>query len=316
MYPVIDSTTRTGKSAYAVVDGLTRKIRAGYGVVGGVTKQFFASGAKFVSYTGDYTESSVEIDGAAYTLYTLTSSGTLTIEGDGALFWMCGSGAGGQNGSNTTGDFHSGMGGGAGYISQGVLTGGEYAVVIGAGGKANSNGNQSKIGEIVANGGKKDGSGGSGGGGGHELNTSTTSNGITAKDGGTGQGIECVPFGLSSLGEHCDGGGGGGARHDRYTTNKRAATGGAGGSNGSNGRKGKVTTDTVGIETTAGGTGGTGGKKGGGTGGGAVGSIDATPATFYGSGGGGGYASRTQNTTSSGNGSAGYQGVLYIAIPA
>lgn len=268
-----------------------------------------SAGARFVGYTGTYTESSAEIDGAAYTLYTLTTSGTLTVEGEGIMFWMCGGGGGGQKGvSGYSG--YSGMGGGGGYISQGELASGEYAVVIGAGGKSNGNGGQTQIGEMTADGGKKDGSGSSGGGGGSTLEYA---NEITLNNGGTGQGVGCVPFGLSSLDAHCAGGGGGGALNNRHTSDKRNAKGGAGGSNGANGEKGRKS-HTISETNSAGGA---GGIKGGGQGGGGVAASKGSAATFYGSGGGGGSAYMTENAlTAAYAGGSGYQGVVYIAIPA
>ena len=45
-------------------------------------------GVKFTSYSGAYTTSEVTLDGVKYTLYTLTGSGTLVLEGRGeARVW-------------------------------------------------------------------------------------------------------------------------------------------------------------------------------------------------------------------------------------
>ncbi|MBQ2955693.1 MAG: hypothetical protein IJE08_04450 [Clostridia bacterium] len=270
-----------------------------------------SAGARFVGYTGTYTESSVEIDGAAYTLYTLTTSGTLTVEGDGALFWMCGGGGGGASGDYS--DRYGGGGGGGGYLLQDALSGGKYAVVIGAGGAKDTDGNATNIGTAYnADGGKTGysdfvyssygGNGGSGGGSGAES-------GVGSVRCGSGQGISTLPFGSSDLEYHCAGGGGGGVYYKSSSGSVSSMGAGAGGSNGSNG----------GSFSGGGYDGGAGGEKGGGKGGdGSASTYKGSNGTFYGAGGGGGGAYRNASTSKNyeGAGGSGYQGVVYIAIPA
>lgn len=278
-----------------------------------------SSGAKLISYTGDYTESLVEIDGVAYTLYTLTTSGTLTVEGEGILFWMCGGGSGGGDAYGTISSWN-GTGGSGGHPLQGMLPAGEYAVVIGAGGKGKSGdtegnpGSATKIGSaFTAEGGEDITSGASGGG----VKANITKNSYQDWVPMTGEGVSTLPFGLSELGPHCAGGASGGIFY-KGETQTRSATGSNGGSNGSKATKIKFGS----TESAA--TGGKGGDKGGGKGGDGDSSStnkDGADATFFGSGGGGGgnyfkYSSSGSHTSRKGVGGAGYQGVLYIAIPA
>lgn len=80
------------KKMYVGVNGVARQVKKAYvGDVNGIARQWFAS--RYFEYTGDYTEREITIDGKAYILYTLTSSGTLNCSE--AQYWMCGGGAGG-----------------------------------------------------------------------------------------------------------------------------------------------------------------------------------------------------------------------------
>lgn len=282
--------------AITIPEGIVKQITRGAELLWKGT-----TAAKFVGYTGTYSESAVEIDGAPHTLYTLTSSGTLTIEGDGALFWMCGGGAGGSRcrRSSEDGD-RGGGGGGGGYTATGVLSAGEHVVVIGAGGVIHKNGNETSLGEVRALGGYcsgnddkygygwTGGNGGSGGGGGCMA--------YYGSSGGVGAGVSTYPFGVVSLKAHSAGGAGGTAYvYYQY------AYGGNGGTNGGNGGPGQAQ-HVDGTETAI------GGEYGGGNA-----SISyPTNAKFYGGGGAG------ASIANSGGGSAtvGYQGVVYIAIPA
>lgn len=277
------------------------------------------SGAKLKSYTGDYTESSVEIDGAAYTLYTLTTSGTLTVEGEGIMFWMCGGGSGGGDAYGTTTSYN-GSGGSGGNLLQDALAAGEYAVVIGAGGGGNSGdtagnpGGATKIGDaFTADGGEDTSYGASGGG----VKANISSSSYRSWSPVVGDGVSTLPFGLSDLGYHCAGGGSGGIFY-QGASQRRSATGSNGGSNGSTASEISFGSN----EATA--TGGAGGDKGGGKGGegdSSTSTKNGADATFFGSGGGGGgnyfkYSSSGSHTSRKGVGGAGYQGVVYIAVPA
>ena len=138
LYDVVGGVTRKVKKQYVVIDGVARKIKKSYQVVGGVARIFYSSDLE-VSYTGTYTTSDVTVDGMAYTLWTLTGSGTLTVS-DSVRYWMCGGGGKGANGyftgraMDTTGlDMYGGGGGGGGKISTGTINAGSHVVTVGAG---------------------------------------------------------------------------------------------------------------------------------------------------------------------------------------
>ena len=285
MYPIVDGSTRAGKAVYAVLSGLTHKIKAGYGVIDGVHRQFYSAGPK-VAFSGTHTISDLEIDGAAYKLYTLTGSGTLSVNGNGIRYWMCGGGAGG-------GAYASDRraGGGGGYVISGTIPIGTYTVAIGAGGNVLKNGGSTSVGTYMANGGNgRDG--GSGGGG-----------------DGTGAGVSTYPFGLADLKAHCPGGGSGGGRNPISSDKTLYIPGSYGGTNGGNGEA----FSNRSYYGSSYGIGGDGGEYGGGRGESCFG-TDGTAATFYGGGGGGGGLNREVDTIFGGR--AGYQGVAYVLVPA
>ena len=318
VYDVIGDVTRKANKQYLVIDGVTRKIKKSYEVVNGVTRQFFS--AEPLEYTGDYTVSQVTIDGVLHNLYTLTSSGTLTLsDPEKSKFWLCGAGGGGANGvlradADTDTECGSGGGGGGGYIKSGVCDEETYVIVIGVGGKSAAqaeSGGDTALGSVIAPGGKgasnsNGGDGASGGGAGAFSNYSAYKRGIA----GMGEGESTYPFGLQSLGAHCAGGGAGADSYYRSGNSGRPSEGCDGGTNGSNG-------DEITASSSTGG--GKGGVKGGGNGGSISGSSTtaSTKATFFGSGGGGGVridgsgVSFLKGTA----GASGYQGVVYIAIP-
>lgn len=281
---------RTGKAVYVVLSGCTHAVCAGYTVQGGLHRQFFSAGPG-VSFTGAHTIADVTISGKAYKLLTLTSSGTLSVSGDGVQYWMCGGGAGGGVPTSSSNDAPRRFGGGGGYLNTGELTEGKYAVVIGAGGRAETAGNSTTLTggtlDVEAQGAKSS-SGASGGGG------------EVSNNGGK---ISTYPFGIESLKAHSAGGGAGGKRV-RTSNGLRYYKGAKGGSNGSAGASDSYasasTSSTAGI-------GGDGGEYGGGKGA----KWDYTGgngATFYGGGGGGnGY-----DTGYYGGATDGYQGVMYV----
>ena len=258
--------------------------------------RLFYSGGMEITYTGTHTISDVTKDGVAYKLYTLTKTGTLTIDGDGEVqYWMCGGGAPGNS-----------AGGGGAYTKSGTLAAGTHTVTIGA-----ANGN-TKIGSVTASkggtssAGTAGGSSGTGGGGWAKV----TGSGTYA--GGSGDGVSKYPFGLTSLYAHCAGGGGGGAT----MTTSYIAHGGKGGTNGGSGSASTARTSGSGTAN-----GGSGGTRGGGAGGSAVSDTrarDGSDATFYGSGGGGAghcYTSADDDDLHGDEGK-GYQGVCYLLVPA
>lgn len=307
MYPVVGGTTHAGRAAYAVLSGLTRKIKAGYAVRGGVHRQFFSAGPQ-VSFTGTHTISDITISGAAYKLYTLTGSGTLSVGGNGIRYWMCGGGAGGGTGIISDATSFGGRGGGGGYSTGGTLITGEYVVQIASGGQADADGADTICGNVTAKGGHANGNGGSGGGAqvcaGYHASASTTQTWVEAA--GTGAGVSTYPFGISGLYPHCAGG----ASASAFSKLRSSATsyriygcnGGSNGENGSNKATEHTPTDAP-----------SGGIKGGGNG--AI-SGNGGNGTFYGAGAGGGYAYRSANNKSTGTGGAGYQGVVYVLVPA
>ena len=283
-----------------------KKIIKGYVGVNGIAKLFFNK-ANDISYTGEYTVSDVSISGINYKLYTLTTSGSLTVNGE-SQYWICGGGASG-NTSNMLPMSGGTNGGGGGDTATGILNAGAYNVTIGAGGQgssdSSSDGNITSIGEtITANGGKYlTAEGGSGGGEGKMsfLNLWT----------GTGSGISTIPFGIESLNPHCAGGGAGSYYASESNSTTRY-TGGAGGTNGGNGTNMKSVSSGKQKK-------GIGGSYGGGDGGEYINSnnnTEATSATFYGGGGGGSYYHKSSTKTSIGTPGSGYQGVAYVLVPA
>ena len=240
-------------------------------------------GKASITYTGTHTTQTITSGGKKYLLYTLTGSGTLTIKGaskDTAI-WLCGGGAGGGSGSGGLSYASGGAGGGGGYSAShtGKIANGAYTVTVA------SAGGQSSFGSIVTASGASGANGGSGGG-----------------NGGRGDGIAKYPFGDSTTFKcHCAGGGGGLASfYDHMQPYPTTTSGGNGGSNGGNG-----------------GYAGSGSGAGGDYGGGRGGSYGGSAATFYGGGGGGGGGNGDNNSGGSGYaGGAGYQGVVYIRIPA
>ena len=237
-------------------------------------------GKATITYTGAHTTQTITSGGVSYTLYTITGSGTLTVKGSqkNADVWLCGGGARGMTGS-------SGSGGAGAYCAQASnqKLKGTYTISVGSAQGKTSFGDLLSVNAV---------SGKSGGtGGGNNINGGS----------GTGDGKSKYPFGDTvNFAPHCAGGGGGGyGDGSLYNQHK----GGQGGTNGGNGTSNNPSSDAV--------AGGPGGNRGGGTGGhGTSSGTTGTAATFYGSGGGGaGYAAQW-------SAGAGYQGVVYIRIPA
>lgn len=319
MYPVVGGTAHAGKAGYAVLSGLTRKIKAGYAVRGGVHRQFFSAGPQ-VSFTGTHTITDVTVGGVACKLYTLTGSGTLTVEGGEAQYWMCGGGSSGESGKYTFNSADNlktcsaGCGGSGGHISSGLIAAGTWIISIGAGGGTAATGTTIRSNDggqttVVFNStthtaaGGTLASGGSGGGSGRYA----SNRGSSFRSAGTGDGVSTIPFGLQDiLGTLAAGGGGGGLYASISSSVTYKYSGGNGGSNGGNGSNG--TASSV--------SGGTGGADGGGDGGTATNypltKVNGADGIYPGSGGGGGAV----YYSSCGTGGAGYQGVAYVLVPA
>ena len=297
----VKGLARKVNALYVGVDGLARKVVKGYIGAGGLARQFYSAAQPFAyAYTGAYTESEITIDGVAYTMLTITGSGTLTVNrAISADVWLCGGGGNGGDGTSFGSVSNSAGGGGGGYIATAPmqLTGGITCVIGAARGT-------SEFGETTAAGGKtpsnqNGGAGASGGGGGlrYRSNNST----YTAGTGGQGSGSSTIPamFGLTD--RHCAGGAGGVFIYDGFRWS------GVGGSNGSDGAPGDTTQMNGRPQAIL------GGERGGGMG---RGSTNANwsniNGTFYGSGGGGGSCSNYSSEASNRSGGTGYQGVIYI----
>ena len=315
-----------------------KKIVKGYvGGPDGKARLFFGENTPSVSYSGTFSVRNITNNNKNYQLYTLTTTGLLTITKEISC-WLCGGGGGGTAGYeffNSSSDRYttgqSGCGGGGGYTLTTTLAKGTYAITIGAGGKTvthkiNASSTPSPTGGdtiiknsttntlIVAKGGgdatangEKSANGGSGGGYGWEFDGTfylKYPNG-QSYNGGNGAGVSTYPFGITSLEAHCAGGAGADVRV--YGEDMSYYKGGLGGSNGSDGGNGESSRYP------------TGGVKGGGSGGGEyASSYGGSDATFYGSGGGGGCGLAGSSSASGGGYAAGkgYQGVVYLLIPA
>lgn len=300
----VTTKTQTGTETKLV----DKKIVKGYvGGPDGKARLFFGGGG--FSYTGEYTEQDyTSSNGTKHKLYTLTTGGEMKLTQE-AGYWMCGAGCSGEANRRTTSSkpytYESGKGGCGGHVASGTMLPGTWQVLIGAGGDTSKNGAEANSGgntsitfgstTTTAEGGNIV-SGGSGGGSATSYRYS-----VSQRDGGSGDGVSTIPFGLTSLGKASPGGGGGGF----YVDESRKRNGGAGGSNGEDG----------GDTSTGGGDGGAGGEEGGGRGGNRSLSTSESgrAATFYGGAGGGGAAGG--GSWAATNGGAGYQGVVYIAIP-
>jgi len=180
------------------------------------------------------TETTANIGGQDYKVYTFTSSGTLTVIGEGevdALIVAGGGGGGRADNQLNGGPGGAGGGGGAGGLLQQSsvsLSEGSYSIVVGTGGAQNVNGGNSSAFGFTAIGGGKGGSslpdgtaasGGSGGGEGGE--------GRGIGTGTSGQGNNGGPRGTSGEDNLCGGSGGGANGAGNIGIENRAA-GGAG----------------------------------------------------------------------------------------
>ena len=283
---------------------VARNILKGYiGDENGKARLFFGNTSAFnFSGNSSIVSENATISGQSYTIYRLSSAGTLKVP-DNTKFWMCGGGGSGGYGKGSSASYaYAGGGGGGGYVASGTLSEGSYAVTIGVGGtsttSASNDGTASTLGSNTAAGGKKGtyssggGAGGSGGGG-SGYNTSSS---YGSKPAGSGAGVTTMPYSLSSLFQyHSAGGGGGGATvtyDDDGVSTSRPTKGGNGGSKGASGSA--ATIGTFGAST--------GGDYGGGG--------NNANASYYGGGGGG-----ASITSGSKAGGSGYAGTIYIFVP-
>ena len=263
---------------------------------------------KSMSYSGTHTVKEITVGGVTYTQYTITGSGTLTVEGtySDAAIWLCGGGAKGTDLSSSYDDRGTGGAGAYAASAENQTLSGTYAVTVGAAQGATSFGTLLSVNAVS---GRNGGSGGGGAGGYRDPSSSYTN--VSGYGGGSGDGQSKVPFGDSAtFNPHCAGGGGGAYYRG---SDLQWFTGGAGGSNGGSGGAGRYS-DSSSL------SGGSGGNYGGGAGGSSSnsGGNGGSGARFYGSGGGGGGCKVVPYTWSpdSGSGGSGYQGVVYIRVPA
>lgn len=316
--------TQTGTETKLV----DKKIIKGYvGGPDGKARLFFGENKPF-SYTGEYTEQDyTDSSGVTHNIYTLTTSGELKLTKE-AECWLCGGGSSGSLAEYDDTNYNayvSGIGGAGGQIKTAVLAPKTWFIQIGVGGakaqtvsnnRGYNSGGDTRVQFDTYNGysgyGGSGISGGSGGGGCGMVNSGTQ----IGTSGGTGKKIATYPFGLTSFKPHAGGGGGGGA----YYSSTKRVIGGNGGTGGSDGSGSSFPASVSSPKNTSGGS---GGEYGGGNGGGiiynssnALISTSSTDATFYGSGGGGGAVLyKNSSNIFYGSGGAGYQGVVYIAIP-
>lgn len=248
-----------------------------------------------ISYSAEdgMTTSIITMSGAEYLVYTITKSGTLTVNGTyPSDIWLAGGGAdGGSSASAHWNNFAAG--GGGGYttnVFSVILRSGN--VTIGAGGGGTTSfvhpdpGNPGYTKTYTAAGG--DGiHGGSGAGSGGRI----YSGGVKLQ--GLGQGKTTRPFAAAEMPAYCQGG-----YSQGYGDDDGSWAPNAPGSDGGNGGYG-----TMSSATPPTGTGGVGGGLGGKN----KGTYATSPggdATAFGGGGGGGNP-----------GGKGYQGAMMIRIP-
>ncbi len=323
--------TQTGTETKLV----DKKIVKGYvGGPDGKARLFFGENKPF-SYTGEYTEQDyTSTSGTKHKIYMLITSGNLNLpSGTKFSIWGCGGGAGGKSAESTSALAmqRSGSGGGGGYIiptthfDTGVI---DLSIIIGAGGMCNKDGGETSCNGLTVIGAGGTSSfttptGGSGGGGGVSGYINDSSVSITNYAGGSGKGISTYPFAITSLKAHCAGGAGGQSHLSYYSSSDQGShnyyfLGGNGGSNGGKGKKAGSSRVSGNREVQP-----AGGAYGGGNGGWCdkgEAYLKGEDATFYGGGGGGGALDVDASyyvayRATIGKGGAGYQGVVYIAIP-
>lgn len=241
------------------------------------------------SYTGDYTKEKITINGTAYEMDTLLTSGELQLN-RGATAWICG---GGANASYQLGGCGSNIA--QSYISDIDQT---YVITVGAAGESTTIAQSDGTALLAASGGTTS-TGGNGRGGYYQYYDDSGS----LRTAVTAEATNTIPFGLEQLDACCAGAGSG-----SYYGNI-IYTGGDGGSSGVAATEAARTSTLTEADVAL------GGAKGGGNGGVATSSItiEATSGSYYGAGGGGAWA-KYGNTTLTHYGTAGngYQGVVFL----
>jgi len=306
------------------IDTLTNATNLGTQTNGALGSGYWAT--DFVALTSHAGNETPITDGDYTVLKWISTSGTKNIILGSSLVvdYLVVGGGGGAGGS--AGDFTAGGGGGGGayrYATSQTLAAGTHSITVGAGGTggadygtAGTNGGDSILGSITANGGgfggsysvgsvgdSVNGSGGGGGVSGSSVNRDGGTSGAYGNDGGDG--LAYGGWGSKSAG---GGGGAGGAGADGS-----GGTGGAGGAGSSNSITGSSQTYSSG--------GGGAGHSSGGAGGtnaanGASGEGNGNNATANFGGGGGGSCVNTGGARAGGNGGSGIVIVRYLTANA
>lgn len=294
-----NSGTGTFTAGASECTGVAKKIKRIYTSDESGTAQLFFSGgvdvsAMGISYSGKMVDHNVVTmgNGKQYRLLELTSSGTLTLEGEvNADVWVCHGGKKGANGTYVSGatyPYQGGKGGDGGSFCNISTALPEKLVITIAAAAGSTSINGVTLSSWV--------NGAKGGTGGKCVDYRGEAGVGGAKAGG-----DTRPFQDSYFTKYpCAGGGGGEAWEDNYGSAKGAGCGG------SSFGAGGVSNPSANMPV--------GGETGGGTGAGYVNrQSGATAGTYYGSGGGGGAYHYIDYDNS--NGKSGYQGACFIRIP-
>ena len=305
------------------IDTFTNANNLGTQTNGALGSGFWAT--DFTAFTSSAGNATPITDGSYTVLKWISTSGTnnIILAADMVVDYLVVGGGGGAGGSE--GNYTAGGGGGAGayrYATSQTLAAGTHSITVGAGGTGGpnydidgTNGGNSILGSIIANGGGYGGSyssspgdsaNGSGGGGGVSEGSERRDGGLSGAYGNNGgAGSTYGGWGSKAAG---GGGGSGGAGG-----NHSGSTGGAGGAGTANSITGSSQTYASGGGGAGHGTGGAGGTN---AANGASGEANGINATANFGGGGGGSAVNTGGARAGGNGGSGIVVVRYLTANA
>jgi hypothetical protein len=181
------------------------------------------------------------VQSSPLTILAYNSTQTVTVESAGSYILLGGGGGGGNaTFNNEYASYNFNGAGGSGYMQKGTISPGSYALVIGQGGAAQTNGSASTFNGVTAAGGigTSTKSGGAGGSGGASFGYSNNSGGINGGSGsnggqgvpGVGSGVQ-LPWWKTPPTAASQGGGfyGGGGCGSGGSSNASPNTGGGGG---------------------------------------------------------------------------------------
>lgn len=325
-FTILNEQKKTIDNLYYIYNSTPKKISKGYVIINQEPRLFYSSFSLPFSFTGDYSKIITQND---YSIYQLTTSGTLVILREDIEFWMCGGGGGGGNTATISkspyaGSRTPGAGGGGGYFIQADILPNTYSLIIGQGGEAEIKGESTTLKSLdetsqwLAEGGYPAyidgyyvrGGDGSSGGAANKFWNPSRQGWVSFGYGGKGINSSTIPFEDTSLSPHCAGGGSG------ATDIWKGTIGGSNGSNGTDSDNSERDESYPSIML-----GGKGGLLGGGDGGNAnrntagIKASNGQDATFFGGGGGGAAFSRNWSDGVNYNGGKGYQGVCYLKVP-